>query len=82
MKHRSKSVVVACGILTLAASLWGQKAKSKKEVEAINAINAATTVDDRVKAIENVLTNLPTPSSKWSFCRWRRNWSNRRATLR
>jgi tetratricopeptide (TPR) repeat protein len=58
MKHRSKSVVVACGILTLAASLWGQKAKSKKEVEAINAINAATTVDDRVKAIENVLTNF------------------------
>src|SRR5271170_7910932 len=58
MKQTMKSILVACGILALAASLFGQKPKSKKEIEAINAINAATTVDDRVKAIENVLTNF------------------------
>ena len=58
MKHTLRSIVVACGILALAGSLLAQKAKSKKEIEAINAINAATTVDDRLKAIDNVLTNF------------------------
>ncbi len=58
MKQMIKSVLVACGILALAVSLFGQKAKSKKEIAAINAINAATTVDTRVAAIENVLTNF------------------------
>jgi tetratricopeptide (TPR) repeat protein len=58
MKHQIRSILAVGGILTLAASLFGQKVKSKKEMEAINAINAATTADDRVKAIENVLTNF------------------------
>ena len=32
--------------------------KSQKEVEAINAISAAKTPDEQIKAIENVLTNF------------------------
>jgi tetratricopeptide (TPR) repeat protein len=58
MKYKMKSVIAACGILALAVSLFGQKAKSKKEIEAINAVNAATTVDARIQAIDNVLTNF------------------------
>jgi len=58
MKYQMKSVIAACGILALTASLFGQKPKSKKEIEAINAVNAATTVDGRIQAIDNVLTNF------------------------
>jgi tetratricopeptide (TPR) repeat protein len=53
--HRLLIAGAAC---TLAFSLWGQKPKSNKEVAAINAINAATTVDGRLAAIDNVLTNF------------------------
>jgi len=66
MTIRFKSVLIAGGILALAFSLWGQKGqpsngpkpKSNKEVAALNAINAAPTVDDKLKAIDNVLTNF------------------------
>jgi tetratricopeptide (TPR) repeat protein len=53
-----KNIVATCGILALGVPLFGQKAKSNKEIQAINAINAATTVDDRLNAIENVLTKF------------------------
>ncbi len=64
MRIEFKSLLAAVGILVLASSLWGQKGqsgpkpKSNKEVAALNAINAATTVDDKLKAIDNVLTNF------------------------
>jgi tetratricopeptide (TPR) repeat protein len=58
MRIRSQCLLVAGAACTLAVSLWGQKPKSNKEVAAINAINAATTVDGRIAAIENVLTNF------------------------
>ncbi len=56
MRTRFAALLVAgtlCGL-----SLFAQKPKSKKEIEALNAINAATSVDDRLKAINNVLTNF------------------------
>jgi tetratricopeptide (TPR) repeat protein len=58
MITRLKSVLIAGGIFVLTLSLWGQKPKSNKEVAALNAINAATTVDDKLKAIDNVLSNF------------------------
>jgi len=65
MRIEFKSLLVAAGILVLASSLWGQKGqpagpkpKSNKEIAALNAINAAPTVDERLKAIDNVLTNF------------------------
>jgi tetratricopeptide (TPR) repeat protein len=58
MRIRSQRLLVAGAACILAVSLWGQKPKSNKEVAAINAINAATTVDGRLAAIENVLTNF------------------------
>jgi len=58
MRIGLKSLFVAVAVFALTSSLWGQKVKSKKEGEAINAINAATTVDDRIKAIENVLNTF------------------------
>lgn len=36
--------------------LWAQKPKSKKEAEAIMAVQKATTPDERIQAIEDVLT--------------------------
>jgi tetratricopeptide (TPR) repeat protein len=57
MRIRSTRLLLA-GALTLATSLWAQKPKSPKEVEAINAISAAKTPDDQIKAIENVLTKF------------------------
>jgi tetratricopeptide (TPR) repeat protein len=38
--------------------LWAQKPKSQKEQQAILAVQMAKTPDDRVTAIENVLTNF------------------------
>jgi tetratricopeptide (TPR) repeat protein len=38
--------------------LWAQKPKSPKETAAIQAVQAAKTPDERVAAIENVLTNF------------------------
>lgn len=51
----------ALSALALSISLWAQKqpaAKSQKEVDALRAIQAATTADGQIKAIENVLTNF------------------------
>jgi tetratricopeptide (TPR) repeat protein len=51
--------VLASGTLVLGLpSLWAQKPKSPKEVAAIQAVQAAKTPDDQIKAIENVLTNF------------------------
>ena len=49
---------LACGFLVGAGALSAQKPKSQKEVQAIQAVQAAQTPDDRIKAIENVLTNF------------------------
>lgn len=59
MSTRFNCLLRAGFSLALASSLLlAQKPKSKKEVDAINAINAATTVDGRLAAIDNVLTNF------------------------
>jgi tetratricopeptide (TPR) repeat protein len=58
MRNRLTSLLLTCSLFAFAFSLWGQKAKSNKEVAALNAINAAASPDDRIKAIENVLTNF------------------------
>jgi len=48
---------LASGILVLGfPSLWAQKPKSKGEVAAIQAVQAAKTPDEQINAIENVLT--------------------------
>ncbi|HEV2687631.1 MAG TPA: tetratricopeptide repeat protein [Bryobacteraceae bacterium] len=58
MKTRIKSLL-ACGVAMAGmVSLWAQKPKSQKEVEALQAFQAAKTPDDQIKAIENVLTNF------------------------
>jgi len=61
MKNRIKGLLL-CGMLVLGlSSLWAQKQpqpKSQKEVEALQAFQAAKTPDDQIKAIENVLTNF------------------------
>lgn len=68
MRIRFKSLLVVGGVFVLAFTLWGQKDKDKapagpkpksnKEIAALNAINSAATVDDKLKAIDNVLTNF------------------------
>lgn len=59
MKKVRKVWALAGGILVLGlSSLWAQKPKSPKEVAAIQAVQAAKTPDDQIKAIENVLTNF------------------------
>jgi len=58
MRTGFKNLLVSASVLALAFSLWGQKVQSNKEAAALNAINAATTVDDRLKAIDNVLTTF------------------------
>jgi tetratricopeptide (TPR) repeat protein len=45
--------------LALASSpVWAQKIKSEKEKQAIMAVQVASSPDEKVKAIENVLTNF------------------------
>jgi len=56
---RNIAVLAAVAALPLGFSpLWGQKVKSQKEQQAILAVQVAATPDDRIKAIENVLTNF------------------------
>jgi tetratricopeptide (TPR) repeat protein len=49
---------LACGTLALGFSLWAQKPKSPKETQAILAVQTAKTPDERIQAIENVLTKF------------------------
>jgi tetratricopeptide (TPR) repeat protein len=59
MKRFRRFCTLASGVLVLGLSLaWAQKPKSKGEVEAIQAVQAAKTPDDQIKAIENVLTKF------------------------
>jgi tetratricopeptide (TPR) repeat protein len=62
MNKRLTCLLPLCGVLMLLGSaLWAQKApspKSQKELDALRAWQAATNPDDRIKAIENVLTNF------------------------
>jgi len=54
-----KSAALGSAVLALSLSpLWAQKPKSQKEVQAITAVQVAATPDDRIKAVENVLTNF------------------------
>lgn len=59
-KKITRPLAFACCALTLGFSaLWAQpKPKSQKEVEALQAFQAAKTPDDQIKAIENILTNF------------------------
>lgn len=52
-----KRVILAAVLLT-ALSAWAQKPKSKSETEALTAVQTAATNDDRLKAIDNVLTKF------------------------
>lgn len=46
------------GVIALSSALWAQKPKSQKEVEALQALQAAKTPDEQIQAIENVLTKF------------------------
>jgi len=50
-----KQMILAAVLLT-AFHAWAQKPKSNGEREALVAVQSATTADDRLKAIDNVLT--------------------------
>lgn len=56
---RNTAISAATASLALGLSpLWAQTVKSQKELQAITAVQVAATPDDRIKAIENVLTNF------------------------
>jgi tetratricopeptide (TPR) repeat protein len=56
MRAFQTTAVLGCAALTLGySSLWAQKPKTKKEAQAIMAVQQATTPDARIQAIENVL---------------------------
>jgi len=53
------ALTVALGALWAATAAWGQpKPKTQKELEALQAIQKATTADGQLKAIDNVLENF------------------------
>lgn len=61
MKRDFVTIAVFTGIAAFAlgvSPLGAQKVKSQKELQAITAVQTAATPDDRIKAIENVLTNF------------------------
>jgi tetratricopeptide (TPR) repeat protein len=62
MTKRINSTLPLCGVLiALGSALWAQKGpapKTQKELEALQAWQAASDPDTRIKAIENVLTNF------------------------
>ncbi len=61
MRTRFNLLALSSGLILSAGLAFGQKdpaPKSPKEAEALQAIQKATTADDQIKAIENVLTNF------------------------
>src|SRR5258708_24525376 len=62
MNKNMTCLLALCAVSMLCGSLaWAQKQpqqKSPKELEALKAWQAATSPDERIKAIENVLTNF------------------------
>jgi tetratricopeptide (TPR) repeat protein len=61
MKRAFQNIAVLAALAALPlgfSPLWGQKVKSQKEQQAILAVQLAKDPDDRIKAIENVLTNF------------------------
>jgi tetratricopeptide (TPR) repeat protein len=60
MKREFQYFTVLIGIAAALgfSPLWAQKVKSQKEQQAILAVQTAATADDKIKAIENVLTNF------------------------
>jgi tetratricopeptide (TPR) repeat protein len=61
MKRAFQNIAVLAVVAALPpgfSPLWGQKVKSQKELQAITAVQVAASADDRIKAIENVLTNF------------------------
>jgi len=60
MQRRFRDLAaLALGVVLLnGGALLAQKVKTPKEAQAIQAVQAAQTPDDRIKAIENVLTNF------------------------
>ncbi len=45
-------------LLAAASLAWGQKPKTQKEAEAVNAVVAAKTPDDRIKAVDDLLSRF------------------------
>src|SRR5947209_14117193 len=62
MKNASKTLLaVVLGAALAVTAAWAQKPpqpKSQKEIDALKAIQAATTPDAQLKAIDNVLENF------------------------
>jgi tetratricopeptide (TPR) repeat protein len=59
MKRALRNTAICAAIASLGFSmLWAQKPKTPKEQQAILAIQVAKDPDERIKAIENVLTNF------------------------
>ena len=59
MKRAFQKIAMLAGLVALSlGSLWAQKVKSQKEQQAILAVQVAKDADERIKAIENVLTNF------------------------
>ncbi len=50
--------VILAAVLFTACLAWAQKPKSKGEIEALQAVQNATTLDGRLNAIDNVLTKF------------------------
>src|SRR5438552_3077065 len=61
MTNGYKLLALATGVILSIGMMFGQKdpqPKSQKEVDALQAIQKATTPDEQIKAIENVLTTF------------------------
>ncbi|HEX5228777.1 MAG TPA: tetratricopeptide repeat protein [Bryobacteraceae bacterium] len=59
MKRAFQKIATIAGLVALSlGSSWAQKIKSQKEQQAILAVQVAKDADERIKAIENVLTNF------------------------
>jgi tetratricopeptide (TPR) repeat protein len=50
--------VILAAVLLTAFHAWAQKPKSNSEIQALQAVQSATTPDERLKAIDNVLTKF------------------------
>ncbi len=65
---RTRFLAMVAAWLTLAALAFAQKPKSQKELEALQAIQNAKTADDRIAAVDSLITKFAdTEFKSWAF---------------
>ena len=65
---RTRILLITAAVMTMSGLMMAQKPKSKKEVDAVLAVQNATTADARIAAVDNLISNFAdTEFKSWAL---------------